>query len=85
MNIIRARRNKILNVDKIPFFFGPLHMTASLGLLRNPIDINDRLSSIYWSKKKKYATLCHSFNNFFILIFCSNKKALTTGDHPEPL
>lgn len=39
-------RDEILNA--IPFFFGPLHITASLGLpSKNPIDINDKLSSIY--------------------------------------
>lgn len=41
-------------INQIPFFFGPLHITASLGLVsKNPIDINDKLSSIYYKKRSK--------------------------------
>ena len=37
----------------IPFFFGPLHITASLGDdKRKPIDITPRLSSTYCYKSK---------------------------------
>ena len=37
--------------NSIPFFFGPLHMTASSGLLsKNPTDITPRLSSTYYKK-----------------------------------
>lgn len=40
-----SRKKKL---SYIPFFLGPLHITASVELFnRNPIDISDKLSSMY--------------------------------------
>lgn len=38
----------------LPFFLGPLQITASLGLLsKNPTDITPRLSSTYWIEQNQ--------------------------------
>ena len=43
------------NKKAIPFFFGPLHMTASSGLdNKNPTDMTHKLSWIYWKYTEKY-------------------------------
>lgn len=67
----------------IPFFLGPLQITASSGLLsRKPIDMTDKLSSTYCRGHRHQDTW---------FIQCSEKiksnrlNRLTTGDQPEPL
>lgn len=44
--------------ENIPFFFGPLQMTASSGLdSKNPMDITDKLSSTYCKEHTKHSSL----------------------------
>lgn len=44
------QQSDLIGADKaVPFFFGPLQMMASSGLLsRKPTDITAKLSSTYW-------------------------------------
>ena len=60
----------------IPFFFGPLHITASSGEeSRNPTDITQRLSCTYWStkNKKKYHFTFFSHLKIINKIYNNNK------------
>lgn len=52
------------NIRTVPFFLGPLHMTASSALFRRkPIDITARFSAIYCIKfRLKTHNICYQIN-----------------------
>lgn len=72
-----------------PFFFGPLQITASSGLLRRkPIDITAKLSSTYCNKhahRRKVSNLQHWNDLIRAIKLKPGLVWLTTGDQPEPL